>query len=394
MKILIYTHEFPPFLGGLATTSHKLATGFSEAGLEVTVLAPRYSNKDKELDIEYKFRVKRMIGLSRNHGIPIPIPEIAGLYSLYKAIPKIKPDVLLLITREGHTAGGLLKDYPFKVIIRAAGYEAYRYLLGKKLINRILAKPITRLYNRAAKIICPSNSTRELMLEAAIPENKVKVIYNGVNSEFISKRPEATKGNKIKEQLGIKKNDKILLTISRLVPAKGIESVIKSLPKVIDKQGDLKYIVVGSGKFLGEFYQLADNLGVKSSVIFAGGVPRSEVINYYDLCDIFLIPNFAIKGQENIEGLPNVVIEAAARGKPIITGMPGGGKELIDDGKSGYVVDGENVDEISNRVIELINDKKKLIQFGKRARKRIEEGFTEEIMINKYLNIIYDDGES
>src|SRR3989304_1306919 len=123
MKVLIYTHEFPPFLGGLATESYMLGNGISQAGLDVTVLAPLYSAQDKDLDNSLNFRVVRMGRFARNHGIPSPIKEAAGLLSLIKALYEIKPDVVIFITREAHTAGGLLPSLPFRVIVRVAGME-------------------------------------------------------------------------------------------------------------------------------------------------------------------------------------------------------------------------------------------------------------------------------
>src|SRR3972149_1120956 len=121
MKVLIYTHEFPPFLGGLATTSFKLGKGFREAGLEVTVLAPQYSAQDKNLDKSLNFRVLRMGNLAKNHGIPSPIKEASGFLSVTKVLSEIKPNIVIFITREAHTAGGLLPSLPFRVIVRVAG---------------------------------------------------------------------------------------------------------------------------------------------------------------------------------------------------------------------------------------------------------------------------------
>ncbi|HEX3036797.1 MAG TPA: glycosyltransferase family 4 protein, partial [Thermodesulfobacteriota bacterium] len=186
MKVLIYTHEFPPFLGGLATTSHKIAKGFAEAGLNVTVLAPQYSEGNRELDNGFNFRVIRMSRLARNHGVPSPVKEATGFLSLSRTLSELTPDVVFFITREAHIAGGLLSSFPFKVVIRVAGYEAIRYLLGKKFSNRLLGFPMKRLYMKAHKIISPSYSTVELLERGGIPRDKSEVIYNGVNSDMLS----------------------------------------------------------------------------------------------------------------------------------------------------------------------------------------------------------------
>jgi glycosyltransferase involved in cell wall biosynthesis len=388
MKILIYTHEYPPFLGGLATTSSKLAFGISDSGHEVTVLAPRYSADDKSYDAKADFVTIRMNGLTRNHGIPSPIKEAAGFLSLRSIIAKQNPDLLLLITREAHAAAGLLCNLPSKIITRVAGYEAVGYLSSKKLFNKLIAVPMKKLYLKSSKIISPSESTKDLLIKAGIPESKIAIIYNGVNKNLVSQRqnPEAIKI--LKDKLRIKDSDKVMLTVSRVVKGKGQEAVIKILPNILKKQPDTKYLIVGHGSHQDYLKQLALRLRTAQNVIFAGPIPNTEVINYYDLCDIFILPNIAIKKKENIEGLPNVIFEASARAKPVITGIPGGGKEIIEDGISGFVVNGENLEEIEQRVLELLGDEKKAVSFGINGKTKIESNFTEQIMIDNYLNLI------
>ena len=388
MKVLIYTHEFPPFLGGLATTSYKLGKGISEAGLEVTVLAPQYSAQDKDLDKSFNFVVLRMGILARNHGIPSPIKEAAGFLSLVKVLPEVKPDVVFFITREAHSAGGLLPNLPFKVIVRVAGYEAFRYLLGKKISNRLLGLPMRRLYMKAYKIISPSLSTKELLEKAGIPVDKIDVIYNGVNTSMLSQKPNLRILEGLRSKLKIKSGEKVVLTVARLVPGKGQDAVIRALPKVMNDRNGFKYLIVGEGGYKKKLKELSEKEGVSSKVIFAGPVPQSEVVNFYDLCDIFIMPNRTIKDAENIEGLPNVVLEAASRGKPIIAGIPGGSKEVIEHGETGYVVNGENIDKIATCILDLLNDEGKARFFGARGRQRIEKIFTEEKMIDSYLEVI------
>lgn len=390
MKVLIYTHEFPPFLGGLAKTSFKLAGGFSEAGLDVIVLAPRYSDTDKESDSEYKFRIKRMTGLSRNHGIPSPLPEAAGIYSLYTAMRKYRPDALLLITREGQTSGGLLRDYPSKVIVRVAGYEPYRYLLGKKVYNKLLGKPIKRLYMKASRIVSPSHSTRELLELAGVPRDKIEVIYNGVGNDMLSHKADTGALKKLRAKLNLNNEDKLILTVSRLVPSKGHKEVIKILPRLLKEFENLKYLIVGEGGYETELRNLACEEGVLSNVIFAGGVTYNEVKDYLDLAYLFAMPNTSNEQKEGIEGLPNVIFEAMARGKPIIAGTEGGAKEVVENGVNGFVEDGKNIDRIYEHILELLKNEEKAKNFGENSRRKIEEGFTEDKMIEKYLKIIYD----
>lgn len=386
-RVLIYTHEFLPFLGGLAATSFKLAKGLGNAGLEVTVLAPTYSTNDRKLDDDFNFKVVRMGKLARNHGIPSPIKETKGFFSLQKTLSEMMFDVIIFITREAHIAGGLLPEFPFKVIVRVAGYEATGYLLGKKPLSRLLALPMKRLYMKAHKIISPSNSTRELLENARIPKEKIRVIYNGITSDMLVRNPKHVTVEKLRKKFNIHSDDKVILTVGRLVPGKGQDTVIRALSQVLKEYDSFKYVIVGEGGYEQRLKSLADKEGIKSKIIFVGPISHNEVVNFYDLCDLFIMPNRIIKEKENIEGLPNVVLEAASRGKPVITGAAGGAKEVIQHGKSGYVVDGENLDSIAAYILDLLNNADKSLAFGTHARQRIEENFTEEKMIDEYLRV-------
>ncbi|NIP37783.1 MAG: glycosyltransferase family 4 protein [Candidatus Dadabacteria bacterium] len=388
MKILIYTHEYPPFLGGLATTSSKLANGISGSAHEVTVLAPSYSSDDKNYDNDKNFETIRMSGITRNHGIPTPLKETAGMFALKSEISRQKPDLMITVTREAHAGAGMLENLPCKSITRVAGYEAVGYLSSQKLFNKLVAYPMRNYYKKVSKIVCPSKATKELFLEANILESKLTVIYNGVNQNLISQKPDKEVINSIKDKFGIQDNNKILLTVSRIVNGKGQDAVIRILPDILKKHPNTKYLIAGHGSHESYLRELAGNLGIQKNVIFAGAVANAEVINYYDLCDMFILPNKLIKKKENVEGLPNVIFEACARAKPVITGIPGGGKEIVDDGVSGFVVDGDDPKHIKNRILELLGDSKKTKGFGKKARAKVESGYTEKIMIDNYLKLI------
>lgn len=98
--------------------------------------------------------------------------------------------------------------------------------------------------------------------------------------------------------------------------------------------------------------------------------------------------NRTINCAENVEGLPNVVLEPVSRGKPVIAGIPGGSTEVIELGEPGYVVDGENLNEIATCILDLLTEEGKARMLGVSVRQRIEKVFTEEKMIDSYLRVI------
>jgi len=394
MKVLIYTHEFPPFQGGLATTSYKLARGFAQAGIDTTVLAPSYSEADIMADRTFDFAVRRMRTLTRNHGAPSPVKEIAGWISLSRYLSSNTPDAVLLITREAHFAGGIspLDPRKYRIVARVAGREAKKFLLGRRLKNRAQAWFMNRLYRRAHRIIGPSESTRQLFIESGISGSQVEVIHNGTPTEFIMRKPDCVAVERLREKHGVRPSEKMILTVSRLTRGKGQDKVIEALSSVREKYGNFRYVIAGEGRYEKTLRNLVASRGLEDKVIFAGPVPHEDVWTFYDSCDIFAMVNRTIPSEENIEGLPNVLIEAASRGKPIVTGVDGGGKESVEHGTSGYVTDGNNVRGIAQYLLELLSDEDKSRKFGAKGKQKMLEEFTEEGMIERYLEVIGHSG--
>lgn len=389
MKILIYTHEFPPFQGGLATTSYKLARGFQEAGADTTVLAPTYPETDGASDRDFDFTVRRMGTLARNHGVPSPAREIAGLVSLSKYLSAHTPDALVLITREAHLVGGMgLDPRKYRIIVRAAGYEANRFLLGRRWKNRLQGLIMKRLYARADKIVGPSDSTKRLFAESGIPDSKLEVIHNGISRDLILREADPAETRRFRKKYGVGDSEKMILTVSRLVQGKGQDKVIEALPAVREKYENFKYVIAGEGSYEKALRDLVKSRGLEDKVVFAGPVRHDEVWNFYDSCDIFAMVNRTIPSRENIEGLPNVLIEAASRGKPIVTGSDGGSGEAVEHGASGYVADGNDAGQIARHLTELVSDEDKRRSFGARGRQKMLDEFTEGGMIRSYLELI------
>ena len=390
MKVLVYTHEFPPFQGGLATTSYKLAKGFQQAGIDTAVLAPSYSEEDAEADRNFDFAVSRMGALSRNHGAPSPVKEIAGWLSLSKYLSRNTPDAVLLVTREAHFAGGItpLDPRKYRIIARVAGREAKKFLLGRRLKNKLQAWFMNRLYKKAHKIVGPSDSTRQLFIESGIPDSRLKVIHNGTPKDLILREADHAATGRLRKKYDVGPSEKMILTVSRLTRGKGQDKVIEALSVVREKYGNFKYVIAGEGRYEKALRELAANIGLQEKIVFAGPVRHENVWNFYDACDVFAMVNRTIPSEENIEGLPNVLIEAASRGKPIVTGVDGGGREAVEHGRTGYVTDGNDVPQIAEYLLELLSDENKSREFGARGKQKMLDEFTEEGMVERYLEVI------
>lgn len=387
MKLLIYTHEFPPFLGGLATTSHKLTNGIGASDMEVVVLAPAYSPEDKDLDNNLPCRVIRIPGLGSKWLQAVPFLEIIlGWIYLFKTISSEKPDAVLFITEEAEVVGGLLPSYSFKPIVRIAGSGITTCFYGNKFFKKLMRKPMKKLYSKASKIIAVSHNTKELIESVGVPGDKIEVVYNGVENYLLTQAPNVDQVNALRDKYRINNEDKVLLTVARVLPRKGQDMVIKSLPGVLKEIPNLKYLIVGDGKYTQKFKELADDCGVAEHVVFTGGVAHEEIINFIDMCDIFIMPNRYWNNK--IEGLPNSLIEASAREKPLIAGNHGGSIEAVRDNGTGLLVDPESPEDVATAIMKILSDDELAHKMGKAGKENILKNHTEAGMIKNYIDVI------
>ena len=175
-----------------------------------------------------------------------------------------------------------------------------------------------------------------------IRSSRVKVVYNAIPNSFakLLMPQEPASGSTAK----LKKGGPVLLSVCSLVRGnefKGVDTVIRALPRVLKALPDLRYVVVGEGEIRGKLESLAVETGVAENVTFAGEISDAELAELYRGCDAFVLPS---RGQERRgvvggEGFGRVYVEAALAGKPVVGSRSGGASEAVLHGKTGFVVD-------------------------------------------------------
>ena len=144
--------------------------------------------------------------------------------------------------------------------------------------------------------------------------------------------------------------------VSRLVPRKGQDTLIRAWPEVLAAVPDALLLIVGGGRYRAALERLAARTGVTGSVVFAGPVPWPELPAYYDAGDVFAMPCRTRRHGLDVEGLGIVYLEASATGLPVIGGDSGNAPDAILAGETGYVVPGRSAAGLVNRLAELLTD--------------------------------------
>jgi len=233
---------------------------------------------------------------------------------------------------------------------------------------------------RADVVVSDCEFTRGV-LERRFPalRGRIGVVADCVDTRSFA--PAEADGS-FRDELGLDGNP-VVLTVSRLAPgrSKGQEVVMRALADLRRDSGIVvTYLVVGDGRDRPRLERLARELEIDGSVVFAGSVEDSRLPAVYGLCDVFvLVSGFRLGRNPEGEGVPLVVLEAQACGKPVVTSRLDGSAESIADGETGFLVDPHDPAEVGDALHRLVADRRLREQMGVAARRLAVEQFSFEI---------------
>ncbi len=240
-----------------------------------------------------------------------------------------------------------------------------------------------KMLERANKIIAVSHFTkRELLEYYKIPEEKIRVIHNGVDP---NKFQPAKDKRKIKEELGFNPNDLAIVSVGRLYARKGLFTLIESMPAVVKRFKNARFIISGKGQSdeMRKLIAYAEKIGVKDNIIFTGYYPDKKLPKLYQAADVFAFSTF-------YEHHPFAVLEALSTGLPVVTTSVGGIPETIESGKNGFLVEPFNPKQFADRILYLLEYPAEALEMGSLARKTILERFDWRIVVKDVLKV-YDE---
>ena len=179
-------------------------------------------------------------------------------------------------------------------------------------------------------------------------------------------------GTAVRERHGLGTRP-VVVCVSRLVERKGQDMLIRALPRIHRQVPDAAVLIVGDGPQRGALARLVDELGLHEDVVFAGAQPWGATPPYFAAGDVFCMPTRTRKAGFEVEGLGIVYLEASACGLPVVAGDSGGAPDAVQDGVTGYVVDGRSLDDIAGRVSTLLLDRDLAREMGQWGRRWVEQ---------------------
>jgi phosphatidylinositol alpha-1,6-mannosyltransferase len=344
--VLIPAYDFKPLLGGVANYGHELAVQFSKRA-RVQVVSRKLPGME-EFDQDLPYEITR---IRTPYSALLSFPLFARtLRQLIRAQP---PDAVFCPTwlPDGAACRWALRKAPIPYFVAAHGTEVFdNFASMENGVRTVLTRKLKRnVFHQAEKVFPVSDYTRRAVLQEA-PGNGSGIITvnNGVNPTIFKK----TAVNSAAEAKYRPRGEKILLTVTRLYPYKGVDRMLESLPAISRSVPGVKYLIVGTGPDVPRLQDLTVRLGLQPQVSFLGPLPLSEVVELYNVADLFVM--LSRDEPPDVEGFGLVFLEAAACGLPSVGGRSGGIPDAIEEGKSGWLVDPCNTQQIAATITELL----------------------------------------
>jgi len=169
-------------------------------------------------------------------------------------------------------------------------------------------------------------------------------------------------------------DDPVILTVARLVPHKGQDVIVRAMPHLIREFPGLRYVLVGEGHDETRLRAIAVELGVESSVIFAGPVSEDDLPEAYATATIYAGPS-RVDNEVNVEGFGISFLEASSSGLPVVAGDSAGVRSAVRDGETGVVLPPRDVDAWVATLGDLLRNHEQRQSLGRAGRKAVEDYF-------------------
>ena len=183
---------------------------------------------------------------------------------------------------------------------------------------------------------------------------------------------------KIKKKFDARKN--LVGYIGRLSEEKGVLNFVKAIPKVLEKENEIKFLVGGDGQLRDKIEEYLDVASLTDKVKLPGWIPDEEFSTYLNELKLFVLPSYT-------EGLPYTLLEAMACGTPVLATSVGAIPDAIEDGETGFIMEDNSLDGIAKNVLRVLNYPN-LDEIVKNARELVEKEFTYEVAVERYRKIL------
>lgn len=393
--VVMVTSSYPRFPGdSVGTFMEPIATSIAARGHEVHVVAPWHplvTRGAEENGVRFHFYKYA----------PIPALNVFGYASAMRADVSLKGAAYvaapLALAAGWRAARSVARTHRATImhghwvvpggVVAAAAAPALPLVVSLHGSDVYVAEtvwPARRaagmVFNRAGAVTACSADLRERALALGAEPGKVDVVPYGVNSERF--RPNSFARSRLRATLGIATHTPLVFSAGRLVRKKGFEYLIDALA-AIPHEVNVQAAIAGGGDLEAELRARAESARIGYRLRFLGNLSQDEIATWLATADIVAIPSVR-DDSGNVDGLPNIVLEAMASGTPLISTPAGGIPSVVRDWHTGVIVPERNAEELAAAILKLARDPELRVRLGEAARASVVARFAWEIVAGRF----------
>ncbi|MBN2364296.1 glycosyltransferase family 4 protein [candidate division WOR-3 bacterium] len=370
----------------------QIITKLEKGGAQLTVLEILKNKKNSVLITgrggllmssarkEYPGRVFVARSLAREIN---PAEDICAFWQILKTVKKIKSEFDCIVHTNSSKAGllgrwaCLLLSVPCVHTVHGWSFNPRQnpFFLGMA----VLFEKLTSLFTSRLVVVTKEDIKKGMGYKIGKPEKYAvaRAVTDLTPFRILCDRS-------LKRKLGFPENCIIVGSISNFKPQKAPLDFVKTAGIVLKKRPDSFFFIAGGGPLFSESKKLASQLDIADKLKFLGW--RNDVPQLMSSLDIFLLVSLW-------EGLPQVVLQAMAAGKPVVVTAVDGSKEIVRNGTNGFLTEPGNPEDSADKIIKLIDDATQRVKMGKEGNKTVSEGFTVDEMM-KALERVWSEAKS
>ena len=359
-RTLLITNDFPPRPGGIQSYLQNLVDLLPPE--DIVVYAPRWRRRSHiEFDAAVPYRVYR-----HPTTLMLPTPFVARRAAQIIRTENIETVWFGAAAPLAVLAPAVRRAGAGRVIASTHGHE-----VGWSMLP--VARQVLGYIGRHVDVVTfVSRYTRGRFASAFGAQAALEYLPPGVDVTRFA--PDAALRADTRRRLGLAQRPTILC-LSRLVPRKGQDMLIRALPLIRREVPDAALVIVGGGPYADTLHRIAGETGMTDHVFFTGTVAAQELPAYHNIADVFAMPARTRGGGLDVEGLGIVYLEASATGVPVVAGQSGGAPETVIESVTGTVVDGTDVDAVALAILFIIRDPAAAAEMGRRGREFVVDNW-------------------
>ncbi|MCX8064022.1 MAG: glycosyltransferase family 4 protein [Candidatus Hydrogenedentes bacterium] len=402
MRILFLCQYFPPEMGAPSARTYEHAKEWVEQGHEVVVVCGLPNHPDGIVPPEYRGKLvvrETFDGIKVLRGWLYATPNrgvvkrsiafltfmlssmLVAIFLAGKCDIVVATSPQMLCGLAGYIVS-IFKRAPFVLEIRDL-WPAQIVDLGvirNRFIIGLLYRLESFLYRRAKAIVTIAPAMSKEIADRGFGKDKIFTIPNGIDENFF-KSSERKSG--VREEKGWQDNLVVVMYIGTMGLSQGLDVILKTA-EILRNEKDIRFVFVGAGADRERLMTLANEWKL-TNVEFYQPVKKAEMPEWYSAGDIFVVP--LKRRKVFLYNIPSKMFEIMACEKPIVLGVDGQAKQILEESKGGICVEPENHEEFANAILKLAKDPEMRIELGKRGREYVVKYFSRKENAKRYLEV-------